>query len=112
VYSIDSGLYRNECNKRAAHVVCCFKWGVENELVPASVHHGLQAVSGLHKRRSEARKREPVKPVPNAFIEAVHSYAAPQVWAMIHLQRLTGMRLTEVVLMRTEDLGTSGRVWV
>ena len=29
-----------------------FKWAVENELVPAGVHHGLKAVAGLRKGRS------------------------------------------------------------
>ena len=34
-----------------------------------------------------------------------------QVWAMVELQRLSGMRPGEVVTMRTCDLDTSGRVW-
>ena len=29
-----------------------FKWGVENELVPPSVYHGLQAVAGLKRGRA------------------------------------------------------------
>ena len=34
---------------------------------PPAVHHGLKAVSGLRKGRSEARESEPVKPVPEAL---------------------------------------------
>jgi integrase len=109
---IESGLCRNECNKRTAHVVRCFKWGVENELVPPSVHHGLKAVSGLRRGRTEARESTPVKPVPEAFVDALRPHVAPQIWAMIKLQRLTGMRPGEVVIMRAGDLDTSGNVWV
>jgi integrase len=108
---IESGLCRNEVNKRTAHVVRCFKWAVEHELVPPSVHHGLRAVSGLRKGRSEARESLPVKPVPEAFVDAIRPFVAPQILAMIELQRLTAMRPGEVVLMRTCDLDTSGRVW-
>lgn len=108
---IDSGLCRNECNRRTRLIVRAFKWAVENELVPASVHHGLKAVSGLRKGRSAARESVPVKPVNEAHVDALEGLVAPQVWAMIQLQRLTGMRPGEVVAMRAIDLDTSGPVW-
>jgi integrase len=109
---IDSGLCRNEVNKRTGRVVRAFKWAAENEMVPPSVHHGLKAVSGLRRGRSEARETEPVRPVPEAFVEAIRPFVSRQVWAMIELQRFTGMRPGEVCLMRTCDLDTSGRVWI
>ena len=37
------------------HVKRMFRWGVENELVPPSTYHGLQAVAGLRKGRSAPR---------------------------------------------------------
>lgn len=74
--------------------------------------HGLEAVRGLARGRSEARESEPVKPVPDAFVDAVKPLVAPQVWAMVELQRFTGMRPGEVTKMRTCDLDTSGKVWV
>ena len=109
---IESGLCRNEVNRRTRIVVRAFKWAVENELVPPSVHHGLRAVSGLRRGRSEARESEPVKPVPDAFVDAVRPHVSRQVWAMIEVQRLTGMRPGEVCAMRTSDIDLSGRVWV
>jgi integrase len=109
---IDDGLCRTEINKRVGRVKRVFAWGVENELIPASVFHGLQAVKGLARGRSEARESEPVKPVPEAFVDALEGHVAPQVWAMIQLQRLTGMRPGEVTVMRTCDLDTSGTVWI
>ncbi len=85
---IDSGLCRSEVNRRTRHVIRFFKWAVENEFVPASVHHGLRAVSGLRKGRTEARETEPVKPVPNAHVDAILPHVARQVSAMIDWRQL------------------------
>lgn len=109
---ISSGLCRTEVNRRTAHIVRMFKWAVENELVPPSLHHGLRAVSGLRKGRSGVRESAPVKPVPDERVDAIEPHVSRQVWAMVQLQRLTGMRPGEVTIMRTVDLDTSDKVWV
>jgi integrase len=108
---IDSGLCRNTINQRIGRIVHVFKWAASEELVPASVHQALKTVSGLQKGRTEARESEPVKPVPEAYVEAIRPFVSRQVWAMIEIQRLTGMRPGEVCVMRTCDLDTSGKVW-
>ena len=108
---IESGLCRNEVNKRTGRIVRAFKWAVSEGLVPPSVHHGLQAVSGLRRGRADVRESKPVKPVPEAFVDAIRPHVARQVWAMVELQRLTGMRPGEVCIIRACDLDTSGKVW-
>src|SRR5271157_2466481 len=108
---IDSGLCRSEVNKRVRHVLRAFKWAVGEEMVPPSIHHGLKAVPGLRRGRADVRESEPVKPVPDAFVDAIKPYVSRQVWAMVELQRLSGMRPGEVCMMRSCDLDTSGRVW-
>lgn len=109
---IETGVCRNVVNGRTRRIIRLFKWAVENEKVPPSVHHGLTAVAGLRKGRSAARESEPVKPVPVAFVDAVMPHVSPQVRAMIELMSLTGMRPGEVCQMRTADLDTSGRIWI
>lgn len=109
---IDANLCRNEINKRVGRIKRMFRWGVENELVPGNVLVDLQAVAGLAGGRSEARESKPVKPVNETFVDAVKAKVAPQVWAMIELQRYSGMRPGEVTTMRTCDIDTSGKVWV
>jgi integrase len=109
---IEADLCRNEINKRIGRIKRIFRWGVENEIVPATILHALQAVRGLAQGRSEARESAPVKPVPEAFVDAIRGRVAPQIWAMIQLQRFTGMRPGEVTTMRTIDVDTSGKVWV
>jgi hypothetical protein len=93
---IGKGLGRTTINKYIDNIKRMFKWGTENELVPSVVFHGLQAISGLRKGRCEAKEYAPVKPVPEAFIEAVKDHVSEQVWAMIQLQVFTGMRPGEV----------------
>jgi integrase len=109
---IGAGLCRTEINRRVRLIVRAFKWAVGEGMVPPSVHHGLRAVDGLRKGRCGVRESEPVRPVPDAFVDAVLSRVSRQLAAMIRLQRLTGMRPGEVTIMRTIDVDTSGRVWV
>lgn len=99
-------------NKRIGRIKRMFRWGVENEMVQAGVTQALSAVAGLAAGRSDARESLPVKPVPEAFVDAIKSKVSPQVWAMIELQRYTGMRPGEVTTMRGCDIDTSGKVWV
>jgi len=109
---IESDLCRNEINKRIGRIKRMFRWGVENELVSPIVRDALQAVSGLARGRSSARESEPVRPVPQAFVDAVKPFVSGQVWTVIQLQTFTGMRPGEVLAMRTCDLDVSGSVWV
>jgi integrase len=108
---VDGGLCRSEINRRIGRLVRAFKWAVSEEMVPPSVHQALQTVPGLRRGRADVRESEPVKPVPAAFVEAIRPHVSRQVWSMVELQRLSGMRPGEVVSMRTIDLDTSGKVW-
>jgi integrase len=109
---IAAGRVRTNVNRLIVRIRGVFKWGAENEMIPASVHQGLMTLAGLRLGRSGAKESEPIKPVPDAFVDAVEPWVSRHVWAMISLQRLTGMRPGEVVLMRGKDLDTSGKLWV
>jgi integrase len=108
---VDAGLARRTVNQRTARIVRLFGHAVENELIPASIHHALKAVSGLRAGRSGARESKVVRPVADTVVEAVRPFVSRQVWAMIELQRLTGMRSGEVTIMRSADIDTTGSVW-
>jgi len=88
-----------------------FKWAVENELVSPSVLHGLQAVRGLQRSRTEARETSPIGPVHLAAVEATLPHLNRHVAAMVQLQQLTGMRPGEVCAIRPCDIEMSGTVW-
>lgn len=102
---------RGHINDQVGRIKSMFRWAVENEMVPATVHHGLIAVRGLARGRCDAREGRRVRPVSEALISPICPHVAPQVWAMIELQLLTGMRPGEVVLMQGLHLETTGKVW-
>jgi len=106
------GLSRGVVNHRVNRIKRVFKWAVSEELIPASIHEGLRSVAGLRYGRSEARETDPVKPVADNVIEATLPFVPPQIAAMIKLQRLTGMRPCEVVIMRPCDIDRTDTVWI
>jgi hypothetical protein len=53
---ITGGLSRGVINAHVGRIKRMFRWAVENELAPANVYHGLQAVTGLQRGRSVARE--------------------------------------------------------
>lgn len=108
---VDSGLCRNEVNKRTGFVKRMFKWGVGEELVPPAIFQGVSAVFGLQKGRTEAPDRPPVEPVPDEVVDATIPFLPPIVDDMVRFQRLTGARPAEVCLLRPCDLDRSGAVW-
>lgn len=103
---------RTNINKHIGTIRRMFRWGVENELVPASVYQGLMAVTGLKAGRCDARETEPVKPVPEAYVDAVLPYVSSQVKTLIELALFTGARPGELCSMRTGDIDTSEKVWI
>lgn len=109
---IDAGWTRKAINKQVERVRRMFRWGVENELIPAGTLHALQAVGGLREGRSGARETGPVRPVADEIVDATKPHVSRQAGAMIELQRLTGMRSGEVVAMRGRDIDTTGKIWI
>ena len=109
---IEAGLSRGVVNKRIGQIKREFKWAAAEELVASSVYHGLQTVAGLTVGRSSARETEPVRPVPDLYVAVVLPFVSPHVAAMIKVQRLSGMRGSELVLMRLCDIDTSGDIWI
>lgn len=109
---IKAGWSRPYVNSQIGRVKRCFKWATSQELVPPSVFHGLLAVPGLRRGKTDARETEPVKPVPDAWVDATIQHVSRQVAGLIRLQWASGMRPGEAVIMRGCDLDTSGKVWV
>jgi integrase len=112
-WMIKQGWSRGFINACSGCIKRMFKWGVENELAPPSIYHGLQAVAGLRKGRSEATETQPVRPVIDEHVEAALPFVSRAVQAMIQVQRLSGARPGEVALMRPCDIDQSSEsTWV
>ncbi len=53
-----------------------------------------------------------IRPVKDKWVDAVLPHVSPQVTAMIRVQRLTGMRPCEVVIMRPCDINMTNEIWI
>ena len=111
-HMIGEGLARSVINGYIGRIKRLFKWAVAEEMIHPSVIHGLQAVTGLRRGRSEARETSPIKPAPQYRIDAVLEHVRPQIAAMIQFQLLTGCRPGEVCIIRSCDIDMTGRVWI
>lgn len=105
-------LCRGVVNQRIGRIRRVWKWGVENELLPAVTLAGLQAVRGLQRGRTAARETEPVRPVADALVDETLPWLPRHVAGIVRLMRWTGMRCGEVCSMRACDLDTGGAVWM
>ena len=108
---VRDGMCRKTINDYAGNIKRCFKWGVAQELVPASVFHGLSAVSGLRAGRTEAKESKQVQPVPESAITAAKAHLSSTLRSMVELQLLTGARPGEIVNLKRSDIDTDGNVW-
>ncbi|MBP3960924.1 site-specific integrase [Gemmata sp. G18] len=99
-------------NRQVNRVKRMFRFAVAEELVPPSVNWGLSAVAAIRKGEPGVRETEPVKPVPEEWIEAALLFMSAQVAALVKLQMFTGARPGEIVTIRGCDIDRSGKVWV
>lgn len=105
------GWARTYTNHQVCRVRMVFKWAVGNDIVPASVYHGLLAVTGLRAGRTDARETVPVGPVPDAHVAAARVHLSPTLRDMVDLQLCTGMRPGELCNMRSRDIDTTEETW-
>lgn len=108
---VNAGWSRKTINQRVGRIVRMFKWAVGEELVPPAVHHGLAAVGGLQRGRTDARENEPVEPVADATVEATLAHLNRHVAGLVELQRLSGCRPGEACRLRRCDIDTGATVW-
>lgn len=109
---IQAGYARTHINSMISKIRQVFRWGTEQELVPATVYQALQAVRGLSAGRTKAVESVPVMPVDEGTVNDTLPHLSNVVADMVRLQLLTGARPGEVCSLRPCDItrGTSG-VW-
>jgi hypothetical protein len=111
VYGPQPPLSRALINMRVRRCVRVFRWGADEELVPAEVCQAKRSVRGLPKGRGQARETEPVGPADEEVVEATLPHLQPSPRAMVQLQLLTGMRPGEVCRLTLGELDRSSDVW-
>ncbi|HVS35089.1 MAG TPA: tyrosine-type recombinase/integrase [Gemmataceae bacterium] len=111
-YGAQQAVCRTRINAQMKRIRRMFKWAVENDMAPASVHQALCAVAPLKRGRTQARESEPVKPVARAVVQDTLPILRPLLADMVCLQLETGMRPGEMVVLRACDLDMTGPVWL
>jgi integrase len=109
---IEANWCRRNINNQIGRVRQVFRWAVAKEFVPPFVHHGLVTLPALKMGRTTARESGPVKPVPDAIVNATVPFLSSIVAAMVQVQRLTGARPGEVCMIRTADIDKTEEVWI
>ncbi|MCC6679213.1 MAG: site-specific integrase [Phycisphaerales bacterium] len=103
---------RVTANKYTNAIRLVFKWGAAEELIPAEVWARLKTVDALRRGEGGAEDREPVGPVADALVAATLPRLSSVIADMVRVQRLTGMRPSEVCTMTGGQIDMSGRVWL
>ena len=99
-HMIADGRSRRYINDLARVITRAFRWAASEELVDPGVPVGLATVEGLRKDRSKAREPESIHPVAADHVDAVLPHVSCQIAAVVQLQQLTGMRPSEVLILR------------
>jgi integrase len=82
-----------------ARVRRIYKWAVAEELVSVTAWQKLDTVELRHGRRTS-----PSPPVSDEVVEQTLPHLKPMIADMVQVQRLTGMRPGELVIMRVQDV--------
>lgn len=108
---IDSGNVRSLVNAKTRNVARIFRWGVSEELVPATVALALSMLEPLKLGRSGVREGHRVLPVAPSTVEATLSELTPIVADMVRVQMLLGCRPGELCRMTPGQIDRTGDVW-
>jgi integrase len=109
---LDAGLALATIRNRLGYVRQMVAWGVENEKLDGSALHRLQAVAGLRANQPGIKPPRKVLPVADGDIDSILPLLSPTVRTMVELQRLTGMRPGEVVIMSTSRIDRTVDPWI
>lgn len=103
---------RGVVNKRVSMIVRMFKWAASEQLISVQTYQSLATIEGLRKGRSEARESKKVLPVSDAHVHATMSRLPQTVADMVRVQLLTGMRSSEVCLLKPDYIDRTGEIWI
>ena len=109
---IAAGWSRKFINQRIGRVRRMFKWAAGEELIPFESYQRLTAVTGLQRGRTPARETDAIGPVADAVIDATLPFLNRHVRGLVELQRHTGCRPGEAVIIRRADIDTGGVIWI
>ena len=102
---VHSGRFcRKMVNDYTRRIVAIFTWGVEEELVQPNTAASLKAVKALQEGYPGTYEGKEREEVPDVIIRRTLPFMPPIIRAMVLIQRLTGMRPSEVFNMTVGEI--------
>jgi len=102
---VQSGkLCRKVVNDYTGRIVRVFSWGVEEELVKSGIVNDLREVKALRKGEPGTFENPPRKEVADDVVQRTLAFMSPTVAVMVQIQRMTGMRPSELCEMTVGDI--------
>jgi len=98
---------RLQINKQCGRIIRIFAWGVEEELVRPAIVAALREVKNLQCGEQGTHDNPPRQEVPDEVVKRTLPFLSPTVAAMVKLQRITGMRPSEIYRMTAGDIDKS-----
>jgi integrase len=109
---IASGNCRKYINSQIRGVIRIFRYALSRELIDSSTLIKLQSLEPLRYGKTKARESVPVESVNLDDVRATVRHLSPTVRAMVRIQAATGMRPSELCIMRPADVERVGPVWL
>jgi integrase len=107
-------LCRKMVNDHTRRIVSMFTWGVSEELVKPHTEAALKAVKPLPKGYPGTFDHPEREDVPDDIIIRTLPFMPPTIQAMVKVQRLTGMRPSEIFNMKAGEIDqkTDPELWL
>jgi len=98
---------RSQINKQSGRIIRIFAWGVEEELVQPKIVAALREVKNLQPGKQGTFDNPPRLEVSDEVVKRTLPFLSPTVATMVKLQRITGMRPSEIYRMTAGDIDKS-----
>jgi integrase len=98
---------RKTINKYTHFMVAVFAWGVEHDFVLETTWRALKVIKSLPKGHEGTFDHDERESVPDDVVIRTLPFMPPILRAMVQLQRILGMRPSEVIKMRVGDIDTT-----
>jgi integrase len=96
------------CRDVLSKVKLIYRWAVAEELLDVAAYQRVVLCSIRHGRQTT-----PKPPVADEVVNQTLAHLSPKLAAMVRIQRLTGMRPGELVIMRPDDVDRRDEdVWI
>ena len=97
-------LCRSQINKQIGRIIRVFRWGLKRKLVAPNTVGALREVENLQRGEPGTFDNPPREDVPDEAVKRTLPFMSPTVATMAQLQRITGMRPSEIYRMTVGNI--------